>query len=399
LKLLSPAVLAIIVAAPIVLGLFRGTWRQAAFLALNLTFLVGCVLGVSGTASTLAFTAAGYVAVQAVRRGGSWAFPVAITVIVALFICMKRYTFLEALLPSTILTSALSTVGLSFLFFKILHVLIDARSGTLGPFDSWTFANYCANFATFAMGPIQRYQDHRRQWLENIGEVSLEQQLDAVIRILVGFVKAYVLAAWIKQVADVLTVDALARSTLSLLTGIYAFNLYLYLNFAGYCDVVIGAGALFGVTLPENFDEPFLARNIGEFWQRQHRSLTQWLTDYVFTPLYKHLLETRALGLSALVAADISLMATMIVSGLWHGTTLAFLIFGLIHGAYLVVYRTYDAAVVGALGRRRARAWDHRWWVRAVGIAITFNAVSFSFLFFLLDVPTAFGVLRHMLRS
>ena len=396
-SLLSPATIAIIATAALLLTVLRGTARIAAFIALNLVFLLFCVLGLSGTLTTLAFAGLGYLLIRFLRNAPTGAYVAGVAAFVLLFIYMKRYTFLEALLPGTALTSVLSTVGLSFLFFKILHVLIDARSGTLGPLDPATYLAYCTNFTTFVMGPIQRYQDHRTQWNDVETAPDLETYLDAIIRILVGFVKAYVLAEWAKPFTIALTQDPTARTTGELVIGIYAFNLYLYLNFAGYCDVVIGAGTLFGLRPPENFDKPFLARNISEFWQRQHRSLSLWLTDYVFTPTFKSLLETRRFAAHPLVAVSLSLMITMTVSGLWHGTSLGFLLFGLTHGAYLVVHRTWDAILNKQFGRKSVRVWRSRWWVQAAGIVVTFNAVSFSFVFFLLDAGTALRVLGQVI--
>ena len=118
---------------------------------------------------------------------------------------------------------------------------------------------------------------------------------------------------------------------------------------------MIGIGSLMGIRPPENFDFPFLARNVSEYWLRVHRSLTQWLTDYIFTPSYKFALEARVLARHGFVALAASLMVTMVVAGLWHGTTANFLVFGLIHGAALVVMRGYEWTMTGWLGRARFR--------------------------------------------
>jgi alginate O-acetyltransferase complex protein AlgI len=396
-SLMSPAVLGLIVAAPILLGLFRGSARQLAFLALNLAFLGFCVLGASSTLITLGFVLIGYVLIEMVNKYPKWAFRVGFTIIVLLFIYMKKYRFLDLLLPPSAMTSVLSTVGLSFLFFKIVHVVIEARSGTLGSFDALTYTNYCTNFTTFVMGPIQRYQDHRLQWFDEKAEFTLEEHLDAVIRILVGLSKAYVLAEWLKPYILLPYTNAAQLPIGELLFGIYAFNIYLYLNFAGYCDVMIGAGILFGLRPPENFDKPFIARNVSEFWQRQHRSLTLWLTDYVYTPTFKRLLQSPRFKRYPSVAANLSLMITMIVSGLWHGTALGFLVFGLIHGVYLVIYRTWDNLLMRKFGRKRVREWRNRWWVHASSVFVTFNAVSFAFIFFQLGAREGLMVVARFL--
>jgi D-alanyl-lipoteichoic acid acyltransferase DltB (MBOAT superfamily) len=140
-----------------------------------------------------------------------------------------------------------------------------------------------------------------------------------------------------------------------------------------------------GVKPPENFNLPFLAQNISDFWLRQHRSLTLWLTDYIFSPAYKWALSNRRLSSHPLLAVNGALLMTMLISGLWHGTTLSFFLFGVAHGIFLVVYRTWDTLLVRQFGIRKVRAWQTRWPVRLSGIAITFNATAFAFIFFRLD--------------
>jgi D-alanyl-lipoteichoic acid acyltransferase DltB (MBOAT superfamily) len=300
--------------------------------------------------------------------------------LVLLFVYLQDYRFLHFLVPESLLTSILATVGLSFLFFKIVHVLIEARSGTLGEIDGLSYVGYCTNFTTFAMGPLQRYPDFRKQWATRDRDFPLDHYLDAVIRVLVGLVKAYVLAEWAKPYILLPDADAADWPLGELLLGIYAFNAYLYWNFAGYTDVMIGIGTLFGVRPPENFDKPFLARNVSDFWQRQHRSLTLWLTDYVYVPTYKKLLTTPRLRSYPLFSNNLALLVTMLVSGLWHGTSFGFLMFGLIHGAYLAINRTWDALLVKRLGKKRVRRLRGQPWAVVLAIFITFNAVSFAFV-------------------
>jgi D-alanyl-lipoteichoic acid acyltransferase DltB (MBOAT superfamily) len=300
---------------------------------------------------------------------------------------MRRYDFLAWVVPGQFLTQALSTIGLSFLFFKVVHVMIEARSGTLGSFQFPTFLNYCLNFTTFAMGPIQRYQDFYAQWneIKKAIPLSFEDHLDAVLRILTGLIKVYILAAWFETNGLQSNTDLLALSVTALFVKVYCFYFFLYLNFSGYCDVVIGVGSLMGVRPPENFNLPFLSQNISEFWLRQHRSLTLWLTDYVFSPAYKWALTNRMLSSYPLIAVNGALMITMLVSGLWHGTTLSFFLFGVAHGVFLVVYRTWDAFLVRQFGMQKVRAWRTLWPVRLSGMAITFNATAFAFIFFRID--------------
>jgi len=382
-SLLSIEFFAIAFSAVVLLGALRGAARTAAFAILNLLFLWQ-FLGSVATVSTLGFCALGYGLLRAVQTRSQLRLGVVIALAVVVFVYMRHYEFLTWMLPESLLTSMLATAGLSFLLFKILHLLIEARSGTLGPIDLAQYTNYCLNFTTFVMGPIQRFPDFREQWTREREAIpaDFEANLDAVLRILVGLVKAYVLAIWFEDRALRADTDLTELNLVGWFVSTYCFYFYLYLNFSGYCDVVIGVGSLMGVRPPENFDMPFLSRNISEFWQRQHRSLTLWLTDYVFNPAFKRALESDRFRGRSLLAANLALMLTMLVSGLWHGTTLAFLLFGMAHGLYQVVYRTWDTFLSRRWGRKRVRAFRERWDVRLAGIVLTFNATAFAFVFF-----------------
>ena len=382
LALLSPWFLGIAVAAIVLVSALRGTARQLVFLALNLLFVSGFLLGPRGALSTILFALLGYGLVLAGTRRRT--FVAALVLYVAVFIYMRGYGFLDVLLPESFLVRALSTIGLSFLFFKVVHVIVDAQAGTLGRLDLLTYLNYCLNFTTFVMGPIQRYQDYREQWTGEREAIPLnfEAHLDATLRILVGLLKVYVLAAFFESRALQPETDLSSLSISGLIVQTYAFWFYLYLNFGGYCDVVIGIGSLLGVRPPENFNKPFLARNISDFWQRQHRSLTLWLTDYVFNPTYKSLLSVRWSRNQKALAAYLALVLTMVVSGLWHGTTISFLLFGLVHGTWFVIYRAWDDLLHRRLGRKGVQRFRAHALVHAVGIVLTFNATAAAFVFF-----------------
>ncbi|HEU4632230.1 MAG TPA: MBOAT family O-acyltransferase [Gemmatimonadaceae bacterium] len=397
-SLLSPAFLVLAVAAVVLLSGLRGLPRQLAFLAINLAFVWRLFLGTAGTVSTLLFAVLGYGLVQLGMRRGRAGLVGGLTLLVLLFVYMRHYELLDLFVPESLLVGVLATVGLSFLFFKIVHVVIDGYSGTLGPLDPLTYLNYCLNFTTFLMGPIQRYQDYREQWSgERLAiPLTFEAHLDAVLRMLFGFVKVYLLAGVFEAHALRPETDLLALSAGELLLQAYAFWFFLYLNFSGYCDIVIGLGSLFGVRPPENFDRPFLARNISDFWLRQHRSLTLWLTDYVFAPLYKRLLADHWLARHKLLAANAAIVVTMSVSGLWHGTTLGFLLFGLVHGLWFVIYRSWDTLLLHRLGRAGVLRLRRHPLAHAGGILLTFHATAAAFVFFQLRTDRIAAVLTHV---
>jgi D-alanyl-lipoteichoic acid acyltransferase DltB (MBOAT superfamily) len=400
-SLLSPKFLLLAVVSVVLLTLLRGNIRQLAFLSLNAAFIWVLVLPPTGFASTLAFCLLGYGLVRLHLWRTDLRLVYTLPVFVGLFLYMRNYEILHWILPEALLTSVLGTIGLSFLLFKIIHVLVDAKGGAIEKVDFLTYINYCLNFTTFVMGPIQRYQDYHEQWNgeKQAIDLSYEAHLDAVLRILFGMIKVYILAQWFYAIALKPDTSVLELSFTGFVVMLYGFFFYLYLNFSGYCDVVIGIGSLFGVRPPENFNMPFIAQNISDFWLRQHRSLTLWLTDYVFSPAFKGALGSRLLSRHHVLAGNMALMLTMFVSGVWHGTTIGFLVFGIVHGLYVVIYHTWDHLLTRRVGKKQAKQIRRHWLARLVGIFLTFNATSFAFLFFQLDTPHLLAMLKGMVTG
>ena len=397
-SLLSPGFLLLSLVAVVALTTLRALPRQLAFLIVNLLFLVVLLLGPARAVALLAFCLLGYVLCRGLsdRRIQGLALPVC--ALTALFIYMQQYTFLRLLLPDSLLTRMFAVAGLSFLFFKIVHVMIEAQSGTLGRLDLLTYLNYCFGFNTFLMGPIQRFPDYREQWSGEKQAIPLafEAHLDAVLRILKGLVKAYAIAPWILPHTMAVRTDVADLHWVEMMLAVYLFYPYLYLNFSGYCDVAIGVGCLFGVRPPENFDRPFAARNISDFWLRMHRSLTLWLTDYVFNPVYKWSLQSKWGRGKSLICLNVSLMVTMLISGLWHGTTFAFLLFGILHGLYQIIFRTWDTLLLRRLGRKRLRELREQAWARALGVFLTWNSAAIAYIFFCLSARQGLRVFARI---
>ncbi len=365
--------------------LIPGRTRAIVFLVLNLIFVRSYLTNL-GLVSTIAFCAAGYGFIRLALAGKKWAMPLGVCVLTVAFVYMRNYAFLGLIMPRWMLTNLLATVGLSFLLFKILHVLIDASDGVITSCDALMYSNFCLNFTTFLIGPLQRFESFSAQWTgaEVTRPLDFSGNLTAINRILRGLVKKFVLSELLSPyIANTPNSDYHGVGLASILLKSWAFYAYLYCDFSGYCDIVIGIGSLMGVRPPENFNFPFLSRNVVEFWLRVHRSLTEWLTSYVFTPLYAGGL--RLWQNAALPVMLIAIVITMIVSGLWHGTTLAFLIFGLLHGSYLVAYRLYEQGLRRWLPARQRSELTKNPAVTVAAVFVTFNACSLAYLCFILS--------------
>ncbi len=379
---------ALALAAVLIVPAVSGPVRTAVFLVINLVF-VWSYWGLAATSVALAFCLAGWLAARlAAGRSAGW-LAAGLVVLTAAFICLRGYTFGGGAAPAAPAAAGIvAIVGLSFLFFKMVHVLVDAAGGAIAPPRLAPYLKYGLNITTVLMGPIQRYQDFLAQWSGQRCEVAptFEAHLDSANRVLRGLVKAFVLAPLLAPhiLRPGLPIEALGGG--EILLRVYAFYVFLYLDFSGYCDMVIGIGSLMGIRPPENFRFPFLSRNVSEYWLRVHRSLTQWLTDYIFTPAYRAALSVRGLGRHGFLVLAGSLLLTMLVAGAWHGTTVNFVLFGLVHGVALVVVRGYERVMVRSLGPARFRRLAAAPAVTALAVLLTYNFTSLAYVFFVLDV-------------
>ncbi len=377
----------------------QGWLRTTLFLAINLAF-VWSYWGAVGMPVGLAFCLAGYTCARLVQTRGTTALVASLIVLTAAFVYLRGYTMGASAAPSSTTASFIAIAGLSFLFFKMVHVVVDMAGGSIERLPLPVYLNYCLNFTTVLMGPIQRYQDFSTQWNgEAPDRPGFEVYVDAANRVLRGCVKAFVLAPVLAPyvLRPGLPIERMGAG--ELLVAIYAFYVFLYLDFSGYCDIVIGVGSLMGVKPPENFRFPFLARDVSEYWLRVHRSLTTWLTDYIFNPLYRFALGIRGGHVNAFLALGGSLIVTMLVAGIWHGTTLNFVVFGLVHGIALVVVRGYEHVMVKRLGRAGFRRFAERRLVTAVAVFLTYNFTSLAYMFFVLDVGESVRVVERLAKS
>lgn len=362
----------------------EGATRRAGFLLLS-GYYAFTYLGWFGLAFTLAFCAIGYALARFVE-GQSGRLRVAAAAFTLLFVYARGYSFLRVALPDALIIEALATAGLSFLFFKTLHVVIDVSGGTLEcpPFPS--YLAYCLNFTTFLLGPIQRYQDFDAQWSREKEALApdFDSHHQALNRILRGLVKKFVLAEAIALFALSANSPVESMALLDIQLRTYVFYFFLYLDFSGYCDVVIGVGSLMGIRPPENFNLPFLSPNVSAYWLRVHESLTRWLTDYVFSPSYAWALRSPRFG-PGLGSMVVAVIITMLATGLWHGATLSFVLFGLVHALYMVAFRTFEHVMVRTRGRKGLKALraNRAWYV--VSTLVTFHFTASAYLFFVLD--------------
>ena len=224
-------------------------------------------------------------------------------------------------------------LGVSYYSFKLLSYLIEVYwDDEAVERDPIAFFLFPAFFPQIVSGPIQRPNPFFVQMREVAGRTFNVDQIEAGIRLILGglMMKLLVGDRLLALIGVVGQSYATYRYSVVVVT-VACFILQLYADFSGYTNIALGVGKLFGVEGPPNFNAPFSAVNIQDFWRRWHMSLTLWLTDYLFTPLSMSLRDYGQAGLIGAICLD------MVIIGLWHGFTLNFLAFGLLHALFLSV--------------------------------------------------------------
>ncbi len=320
----------------------------------------------------------------------------AVSLVLLLYIYVKRYELLAAVIPFPLALDMrlhrAELIGLSYMTFKFIHMLIDQWQGQLAPFNLWRYLNYQLSFFTITAGPIQRYNDFLKYWEEmDLQPSETRESLLYWIRILTGMIKVGLLGAYVETALKTYGGQWATPTLASVLIGFYAYPVYLYFNFSGYTDIVIGAGGLLGFRLPENFNRPWLSRNVLDFWDRWHITLTHWIRDYVFMSSYKAAATAFPRGARAWSYA--LLFFALFVAGVWHGTTDGFVMFGVLNGLGAAATRAYGDILRATIGHQRLRAYLKNKTVRLIAIVITLHYVCVCQLFFANDVDRALNIL------
>ncbi len=254
-------------------------------------------------------------------------------------------------------------VGISFYTFQTLAYTIDVYRRHVEPCrDPVVFGVYVAYFPQLVAGPIERAGRLIPQLERAETELDATRVSSALALILTGLAKKVVLADQLAPIADEAFSEG-SGTTVSAIVGVVAFAGQIYGDFSGYTDIARGSSRLLGVELVENFRQPYLSPSITQFWRRWHISLSTWLRDYVYIPLGGNR--------GGRLATGRNLMLTMLLGGLWHGAAWTFVVWGGLHGLYLLIERSLRVDQ-----RRRGPAMTF------VGGIVTFAAVLFAWIFF-----------------
>ena len=289
-------------------------------------------------------------------------------------------------------------IGISYLAFRCSRLVLEVRNGIVKKPNFLEYLNFAFFLPTMPVGPINTYANFRRGFTERY-EVPIGR---AALRILVGAVKYQFLGNLCNQLTySGLLLDDHPHPWLDLPVAMVFYYLYLYLNFSGFCDMAIGAAALIGIPVPENFNNPLAARNMKEFWNRWHITLSVWMRDLVFSPLSNFLVRLVGLKLSNHAIA-LAIFATFLLIGIWHGTGLNYAAFGLAQAFGVIIVHYYTIFLKKRLGREGFNAYTQNQWIRYVSVIITFcyyAATLFLFANTFNEMKQIFSILPGILSA
>lgn len=272
-------------------------------------------------------------------------------------------------------------IGISFFCFETLTYSIDAYRGVIRPLEKlWDYYLYIFFFPKLIAGPIVRFnliedQMQAKQRITRADDIIL-----GFWRFMIGLAKKVLIANVMAEKADLyLGGDLQALTTTTAWIGVLAYTFQIYFDFSGYSDMALGMGRMFGFKLPENFDNPYTSRSISEFWRRWHMTLGGWMKEYLYIPLGGNKVKSK-------VRLYVNLWLVFLISGLWHGASWNFVIWGAFHGLFLVLDRLFLLKVLDRIGP-------------LLSTLFTFLVVMIGWIFFRLEsFDGAITVIRTMTR-
>lgn len=263
-------------------------------------------------------------------------------------------------------------VGISFYTFQTLSYVIDIYKGKIEAEENpFYYALYVSFFPQLVAGPIERSVDLLPQ-LKNQEGINYQNLSIGLKQMLVGFIKKIAIADMIAVYVNNIFNHIENTNGLLVLVGTILFSIQILCDFSGYSDIAIGCARCFNIKLSKNFDKPYSAISIKDFWNRWHITLSTWLRDYVYFPLGGSRVNK--------VRFCINILIVFLLSGIWHGAAWTFIIWGLMHGIMRVI-----GAFLEPLRNKLYQKWNinkESFWIRALRISITYILVCFTWIAF-----------------
>lgn len=266
-------------------------------------------------------------------------------------------------------------IGLSYLNFKAIQMIIEIYDGTIKEIKFSTLIYFLLFFPTLSSGPIDRYRRFEEDLSKIIprNEYVNEYLYTGIKKIIIGlgykFVLAYIInTLWMSKIPTDITF-------FNGLNYMYAYSLYLFFDFAGYSSFAVGTSYIIGIKTPDNFNKPFLSKDMKEFWTRWHISLSKWFGDYLYSRIVLNSMRKK-LFKNRFRASHFAQMVTMLTMGIWHGLEWFYIIYGLYQGGVLVL-----TDIVQRKSKFYKKHKKEKWFQRTQ-IVLNFNVACFGLLLF-----------------
>jgi len=274
----------------------------------------------------------------------------------------------------TVFHRHITLLGISYLTFKVIQVLIETYDGLIKKINILDFTYFLLFFPTISSGPIDRSRRFINDLDKPVSSVEYQDLLrTGIYKLFNGLAYKFIIGSliynyWLVKIPE-------THTFMNTMNYMYAYSFYLFFDFAGYSRIAIGTSYILGIKTPENFNLPFLSRDIKDFWNRWHMTLSFWFRDYLYTRFVMASLKNKWFK-SRHTSSYIGFMITMTTMGIWHGTQFYYVLYGIYHGLLIITTDFIERKSKWYKKALKSNGWN------VVFTFITFNLVCFGFLLF-----------------
>lgn len=284
---------------------------------------------------------------------------------------------LSKLLPYFSQVNWIGFLGISYLTFKGIQLIMETRDGLIKQVPPlFHLLYFILFFPTISSGPIDRYRRFAKDVQRNIsGEEYKVLLYEGLNKIFLGFLYKYIIGYSINHffIANLRFIEH--SHFQHHLYYMYAYSFYLFFDFAGYSAFAIGFSYLMGIKSPENFNKPFISRNIKDFWNRWHLSLSFWFRDYVYMRFVFWMTKKKWIK-NRNIISNLGYILLFLLMGVWHGLEIQYILYGIYHALLMVLYNSFEQF------NKKYKWWPHNKFTHVVAIIITFHFICFGFYIF-----------------
>ena len=347
------------------------SFRKGLLVLFNTIFYL--LMGIEGYIYLLLITLISYLIAKLKKVNLTYIF----IIIILLFLAITKYfNNLNIIIP----------VGISFFTFKIISYLLDIKNNKYEAINNFfDYYNYVFFFAQIMSGPIERCNNFIKEINNLDRQLTYEELRNGFIMFILGLFEKIIISSRLSIVANNIFESTNDLYGIYILLGIFLYGLQIYTDFDSYSNMAIGLAKMLGINTIRNFNVPYLAKNLSDFWKRWHISLSSWLKDYIYIPLGGNRKGT--------IRRYINVMIVSLASGIWHGNSANFVMWGALHGIGQIVANIFHINITNKIkvDNKLLKLIG-----RIIGIIITFIFVNICWLFFKLDFNEAIICLKHL---